>query len=78
MIESALVAFCGRTMPMRRGLAIALLATLAADLGLAVFHCYPVVGIATPFTYAGLAVQVPLGFALRHRRGGALLATATQ
>lgn len=64
--------FVGRTLPVRVGIPLLFAAMLLGDLALARLNGYRVVGAATPFVYAGFAVQLLLGRWLRARRGGAI------
>jgi Family of unknown function (DUF6580) len=70
----AVAVLAGRTLSARAAVGITLLAMAVSDLVLAAIHGWPLVGIATPFVYAGFAAQALCGRALRRRRGGAIAA----
>jgi hypothetical protein len=64
--------FVGRTLPVRIGVPVLFAAMLLGDIALARLKGYPLFTAATPFVYAGFAVQLLLGRWLRARRGGAI------
>src|SRR5260370_39297338 len=64
--------FVGRTLPVRVGIPLLFAAMCLGDIFLARLNGYRLVCVATPFVYAGLAVQLLLGRWLRARRGGAI------
>lgn len=70
----ATAVFAGRTLSLPRAILVTLTAMFLSDLALAALRGYPLFHVGTLFVYAGFAVQIILGAALRQRRGGALLA----
>ena len=72
----AVAVFAGRTLSRRAAIAIVIAAMLLSNLVIDLAHGWPLVGVATPFVYAGFVAQALLGRALRRVRGGAIVAAA--
>jgi len=72
----AVAVVAGRTLSRGAAIALVLAAMAVSDALLAWLHGWPLVGVATPFVYAGFAGQALIGRALRRRRGGAIAAAA--
>lgn len=72
----ATAVFAGRTMKPWAALGLVVAAMFVGDAALALIRGYPLVSAVTPFVYGGFVVQALLGWSLRARRGGALVASA--
>jgi hypothetical protein len=71
----ATAVFAGRTLSPRKALLTLFALMFVSDVLLAGFRGYPLATLATPFVYAGFAVQVWLGRRFRSARGGMIGAT---
>jgi hypothetical protein len=72
----AVAVLAGRTLSRRAAIAIVIAAMAISNVIIDLSHGWPLVGIATPFVYAGFVAQAMLGRALRRVRGGAIVAAA--